>query len=102
MTATFSKPVHVLVGLGHILKIERVLEALRFLDDCPGDCREKRYAAATCRAALAGRADVHSARMALIAFAQKRDMLVELTDAETMGFGAIQAQRPAPRTKFDS
>ena len=77
MTMQFSKPVCVLVGLGYRREIRSVLEALEFLNDCPGDTREKAAAVAACRAALEGRTRADTARLALISFALKQDQLIE-------------------------
>ena len=84
----FSKPVCVLVGLGYRREIRSVLEALEFLNDCPGDTREKSAAVAACRAALEGRTRADTARLALISFALKQDQLIENSGPPALGFPA--------------
>jgi hypothetical protein len=77
VTMQFARPVFVLVGLGYRREIRNVLEALEFLNDWPGDAREKNAALAACRAALDGKTSADTARFAFIAFALKLDILLE-------------------------
>ena len=77
MSARFTKPVLVMVGLGYPKQIHGALEALQFLSEWPGGCREKTTALAACRAVIEGRTVSETARFALLTFARKKDILLE-------------------------
>lgn len=76
-TGRFAVPVTLLVGLGYPLTISSALSALKFLEEQPGDCRQKATALAACRAAIAGRTVASTARFALVAYAKKKDILLD-------------------------
>ena len=84
MTMEFSKPVPVLVGLGFRHEIRSVMEALRVLNDCPSETREKDAALAACRTALTARTSADTARLAFIVFCLKQDLLVEDTSIKSL------------------
>lgn len=73
----FDKPVFVLVGLGIPRRIETVFDAYRFLLDWPGNSPQQRAALRACKAAFAGEIDAETARGVFVAFAQRKDILVE-------------------------
>lgn len=73
---SFSQPVNVFVGLGFPYEISSLMEACQVLDEWSGS-RTSTYEAtsAACRAALAGKTDVESARLAFEAFARAGGIL---------------------------
>lgn len=93
MTMQFSKPVLILVGLGYRREIRHALEALQFLNDWPGESREKHAAIAACRAALEARTAADTARLAFIAFCLKHDLLLEQTGILVLGGKAGEGSR---------
>lgn len=73
----FEKPVRVLVGLGFPKQINTVVDAYQtFLEWC-GNSPEQKAAMRACKAALAGDIDAETARGVFVAFAKKKDILVE-------------------------
>lgn len=78
-SATFDSPVTILIGLGFPCKIRTARSALAYLDDRPACDRDEAWEAtvATCRDALANRASTDDARNIFVAFARRRDILVE-------------------------
>lgn len=73
----FSKPVRVWVGLGFPRQLNTVADAYQFAMDWCGNSPEQRAAIRACRAALAGDIDAETARGVLVAFARKKDILVQ-------------------------
>nr|WP_210320168.1 DUF982 domain-containing protein [Pseudaminobacter soli] len=73
----FEKPVCVWVGLGFPRQINTVVDAYQFLLDWCGNSPEQKAAMRACKAALAGEVDADTARGVLVAFARKKDILVE-------------------------
>ncbi len=73
----FMKPIHVWVGLGFPRQINTVMDAYQFLMDWSGNSPEQRAAIRACKAALAGDVDTETARGVFIAFARKKDILLE-------------------------
>ncbi|UVK57695.1 DUF982 domain-containing protein (plasmid) [Mesorhizobium sp. AR02] len=73
----FEKPVRVWVGLGFPRQLNTVVDAYQFVCEWCGNSPEQRAAIKACRAALAGDVDAETARGILIAFARKKDLLVE-------------------------
>ena len=73
----FEKPVRVWVGLGFPRQINTVFDAYQFLLDWCGNSPEQKAAMRACKAALAGDVDSETARGVFVAFARKKDILVE-------------------------
>lgn len=73
----FEKPVRVWVGLGFPRQINTVVDAYQFLLDWCGNSPEQKAAMRACKAALAGDVDADTARGVFVAFARKKDILVE-------------------------
>ena len=73
----FEKPVRVWVGLGFPRQINTVADAYQMLLDWNGNSPEQKAAIRACKAALAGDVDAETARGVLVAFARKKDILVE-------------------------
>lgn len=73
----FEKPVLVWVGLGFPRKLNTVADAYQFAAEWCGNSPEQRAALRTCRAALAGDVDAETARGVFVAFARKKDILIE-------------------------
>ncbi len=79
MSASFARPVTVLVGLGLPRPIQNPGAALAFLLEQPLSARDEAYEAtvATCRDALAGRAEMAEAYDIVCAYARRRGMYLE-------------------------
>ena len=73
----FLKPVHVWVGLGFPRRLNTVADAYQFAAEWCGNSPEQRAAIRACKAALAGEIDTETARGVFVAFASKKDILVE-------------------------
>ena len=73
----FEEPVRVWVGLGFPRQINTVVDAYQFLLDWCGNSPEQKAAMRACKAALAGDVDADTARGVFVAFARKKDILVE-------------------------
>lgn len=73
----FEKPVRIWVGLGFPRQINTVVDAYQFLLDWCGNSPEQKAAMRACKAALAGEVDAETARGVFVAFASKKDILVE-------------------------
>jgi len=88
LSSSFEKPVRVLVGLGFPRQLNTVADAYQFAVDWCGNSPEQKAAIRACKAALAGDVDSETARGIFVAFARKKDILVE---DETMPFGSGRA-----------
>lgn len=73
----FEKPVRVWVGLGFPRQLNTVVDAYQLLTSWNGNSPEQRAALRACKAALCGEVDAETARSVLVAFARKKDILVE-------------------------
>ena len=73
----FEKPVRVWVGLGFPRQLNTVVDAYQFVSEYHGNSLEQKAAINACRAALTGDVDAETARGILVAFARKKDLLVE-------------------------
>ncbi|MCX8572980.1 DUF982 domain-containing protein [Aminobacter sp. MET-1] len=73
----FIKPVRVWVGLGFPRQLNTVADAYQFAMEWCGNSPEQRAAIRACRTALAGDIDAETARGVLVAFARKKDILVQ-------------------------
>lgn len=73
----FEKPVRVWVGLGFPRNLNTVVDAYQLLMDWHGNSPEQKAAIRACRAALSGDIDAETARGVFLAFARKKDILIE-------------------------
>ena len=73
----FEKPIRVWVGLGFPRQLNTVVDAYQFAIDWCGNSPEQRAAIRACRAALAGDVDAETAKGVFVAFARKKDILIE-------------------------
>lgn len=73
----FDQPVRVWVGLGFPRQCNTVADAYQVLMNWCGNSPEQKAAIRACKAALAGDVDAETARGVFIAFARKKDILVE-------------------------
>jgi hypothetical protein len=73
----FEQPVLVWVGLGFPRRLNTVVDAYQFALEWCGNSPEQRAALRACKAALAGEVDAETARGVFVAFARKKDILVE-------------------------
>lgn len=77
LSQPFEKPVRVWVGLGFPRQLNTVVDAYQFAVEWCGNGPEQRAAIRACRAALAGEIDAETARGVFVAFARKKDILME-------------------------
>lgn len=73
----FETPIRVLVGLGFPHQLNTVADAYQFVIDWHGNSPEQKAAICACRAALAGDIDAETARGVFVAFARRKDILIE-------------------------
>ena len=73
----FEKPVRVWVGLGFPRQLNNVADAYQMLMNWCGNSPEQKAAIRACKAAFAGDVDAETARGVFLAFARKKDILVE-------------------------
>lgn len=73
----FEKPLRVWVGLGFPRQLNNVADAYQMLMGWCGNSPEQKAAIRACKAALAGDVDAETARGVFLAFARKKDILVE-------------------------
>lgn len=77
LSKPFEKPVRLWVGLGFPRQLNTVVDAYQFVLDWCGNSPEQKAAIRACKAALTGEIDAETARGVLVAFARKKDILVE-------------------------
>ncbi|SDA92768.1 DUF982 domain-containing protein [Mesorhizobium qingshengii] len=77
LSQPFDKPVRVWVGMGFPRELNTVADAYQFAVDWCGNSPEQRAALRACKAALVGDVDAETARGVFVAFARKKDILVE-------------------------
>lgn len=80
LSQPFEKPVCVWVGLGFPRQLNTIVDAYQFVLDWCGNSPEQNAAIRACKAALTGDVDVETARGVVVAFARKKDILVEEGD----------------------
>jgi hypothetical protein len=80
LSQPFEKPVCVWVGLGFPRQLNTVVDAYQFVLDWCGNSPEQKAAIRACKAALTGDIDPETARGVVVAFARKKDILVEEGD----------------------
>ncbi|MET3594485.1 hypothetical protein ABID26_003893 [Mesorhizobium shonense] len=73
----FEKPIRVWVGLGFPRQLNTVTDAYQFSVDWCGNSPEQKAAIRACKAALVGDIDAETARGVFVAFARRKDILVE-------------------------
>ena len=77
LSKPFEKPVRVWVGLGFPRQLNTVAEAYQFAAEWCGNSPEQKAALRACKAALVGDVDPETARGVFVAFARKKDILLE-------------------------
>ncbi|MDX8523652.1 DUF982 domain-containing protein [Mesorhizobium sp. MSK_1335] len=77
LSKPFDKPVRVWVGLGFPRQLNTVVDAYQFAVDWCGNSPEQKAAIRACKAALVGDVDAETARGVFVAFARRKDILVE-------------------------
>ncbi|PBB90734.1 hypothetical protein CK215_20790 [Mesorhizobium sp. WSM3864] len=73
----FEKPIRVWVGLGFPRQLNTVVDAYQFVADWYGNSPEQKAAMRACKAALVGEIDPETARGVFVAFARRKDILIE-------------------------
>jgi hypothetical protein len=73
----FEKPIRVWVGLGFPRQLNTVADAYQFAVDWCGNSPEQKAAVRACKAALLGDVEAETARGVFVAFARKKDILVD-------------------------
>lgn len=87
----FEKPIRVWVGLGFPRQLNTVVDAYQFAMEWCGNSPEQKAAIRACKAALVGDVDAETARGIFVAFARKKDILVEDGDMPPV----VSAIRPS-------
>lgn len=77
LSRSFEKPIRVWVGLGFPRQLNTVSDAYQFAVEWCGNSPEQKAAVRACKAALIGDVDPETARGVFIAFARKKDILME-------------------------
>ncbi len=77
LSKPFEKPIRVWVGLGFPRQLNTVVDAYQFVTSWCGNSPEQKAAIRACKAALVGDVDAETARGVFVAFARKKDILVE-------------------------
>ncbi|WP_105383537.1 DUF982 domain-containing protein [Neorhizobium alkalisoli] len=88
----FTSPVTIFVGLGFPLPIYSVMEAYRYLADCPHNARDKWHTLAknACAAAIRGEVEPDTARGLFAAFAERHQLLAPETFSTSLSPGCQQ------------
>jgi hypothetical protein len=73
----FETPIRVWVGLGFPRQLNTVVDAYQFAVDWCGNSPEQKAAIRACKAALAGDIDAETAKGIFLAFARRKDILME-------------------------
>ena len=73
----FEEPVRVWVGLGFPRQLNSVTDAYQLLLEWRGHSPEQTAALTACKAALADEIDAETARGVFVAFARRKDILIE-------------------------
>lgn len=81
LSRRFVKPIRVWVGLGFPRQLNTVADAYQLAMEWCGNSPEQKAAIRACKAALTGDVDAETARGIFIAFARKKDILMEEGDA---------------------
>jgi hypothetical protein len=77
LSKPFEKPIRVWVGLGFPRQLNTVADAYQFAMEWCGNSPEQKAAVRACKAALVGDVDPETARGVFVAFARKKDILLE-------------------------
>jgi hypothetical protein len=73
----FETPIRVWVGMGFPRQLNTVVDAYQFANDWCGNSPEQKAAIRACKAALVGDIDAETARGIFVAFARRKDILIE-------------------------
>ncbi|SFO66424.1 Protein of unknown function [Mesorhizobium sp. NFR06] len=73
----FETPVRIWVGMGFPRQLNTVADAYQFAVDWCGNSPEQKAAIRACKAALAGDIDAETAKGVFVAFARRKDILIE-------------------------
>jgi hypothetical protein len=76
LSQPFEKPIQVWVGLGFPRQLNTVADAYQFAVDWCGNSPEQKAAIRACKAALVGDVEAETARGVFLAFARKKDILL--------------------------
>lgn len=87
LSQPFKKPVCIWVGLGFPRQLNTVVDAYQFVLDWCGNSPEQKAAIRACKAALTGDIDAETARGVFVAFARKKDILVQEGDMPVQAGG---------------
>ncbi|RUU05712.1 DUF982 domain-containing protein [Mesorhizobium sp. USDA-HM6] len=77
LSKPFETPIRIWVGLGFPRQLNTVADAYQFALDWCGNSPEQRAAIRACKAALVGDIEPETARGVFVAFARKKDILIE-------------------------
>ncbi|TPM34629.1 DUF982 domain-containing protein [Mesorhizobium sp. B2-3-4] len=77
LSRPFEKPIRVWVGLGFPCQLNTVADAYHFAMEWCGNSPEQKAAIRACKAALTGEVEAETARGIFIAFARKKDILMQ-------------------------
>lgn len=77
LSKPFDTPIRVWVGLGFPRQLNTVADAYQFAMEWCGNSPEQKAAVRACKAALVGDVDLETARGIFVAFARKKDILLE-------------------------
>lgn len=76
LSQPFEMPIQVWVGLGFPRQLNTVADAYQFAVDWCGNSPEQKAAIRACKAALVGDVEAETARGVFLAFARKKDILL--------------------------
>lgn len=77
LSKPFENPIRVWVGMGFPRQLNTVVDAYQFATDWCGNSPEQKAAIRACKAALVGDIEAETARGIFVAFARKKDILIE-------------------------
>lgn len=77
LSKPFETPIRIWVGLGFPRQLNTVADAYQFAVDWCGNSPEQKAAIRACKAALVGDIEAETARGVFVAFARKKDILIE-------------------------
>ncbi len=77
LSKPFEKPIRVWVGMGFPRQLNTVADAYQFAAEWCGNSPEQKAAIRACKAALVGDVEAETARGIFVAFARKKDILME-------------------------
>ncbi|TGQ67414.1 DUF982 domain-containing protein [Mesorhizobium sp. M00.F.Ca.ET.186.01.1.1] len=77
LSKPFETPIRVWVGLGFPRQLNTVVDAYQFACEWCGNSPEQKAAIRACKVALSGDIDAETARGVFVAFARRKDILIE-------------------------